>query len=272
MADRLNQPPSLPTELERSIFEIAARAHPISIPGLMLVAWRVKYGSSRCYTRPSWLGSSMIWIPQLAILSFPQTSCTSSNPPPHELPEISGILSACRRVENLWINTTGNGALFSLIEDLPLTQLYSNIHDLFGSRIDFSHRLFSKITHLELFDGLVFNTLDPEVWTGLAFVPHLTHICFNGSSFVDIWLHLLRTCTSLRVLVVLGLKFPTIIAGHSDERALAQDLRFVAMRTPLTYTDWTTGARTGIDYWSRAEDFVAKRRSKKIDPLQYTLE
>ncbi|KAJ7622098.1 hypothetical protein FB45DRAFT_121814 [Roridomyces roridus] len=35
-------PPSLPPELERDLFELAAYTRPRSIPKLMLVAWRVK--------------------------------------------------------------------------------------------------------------------------------------------------------------------------------------------------------------------------------------
>ncbi|KAJ7645349.1 hypothetical protein B0H17DRAFT_1216056 [Mycena rosella] len=36
------RPPDFPVDLERLIFELVALSHPVSIPNLMLVAWRVK--------------------------------------------------------------------------------------------------------------------------------------------------------------------------------------------------------------------------------------
>lgn len=142
--------------------------------------------------------------------------------------------------------------------------------DIFGARqeIDFGHRLFATLTHLEIFDDEPFS---PEKWAELALIPHLTHLCFNEHLVVDMLLVVLRACASLRVLVVFDPILPTPIASNGDERALAQDPRFVAMTSPPPYQDWTTGAHSGIDYWSRAEDFVAKRRAREIDPLQYTL-
>jgi len=152
--------------------------------------------------------------------------------------------------------------MFSVIEDLPLKQLYCTAEDVFGPlpQIDFTHRVFATITHFEVFD----DAIEREIWSGLALLPSLTHLCFNYDGPVDVWLDLLATCKSLRVLVVLDRSL-----AHSE---LAKDPRFVAMGCALETKDWRMGAHTGIDYWSRAEDFIAKRRSGELDPLQYTIE
>ncbi|KAJ6463149.1 hypothetical protein C8R47DRAFT_1202082 [Mycena vitilis] len=46
---------------------------------------------------------------------------------------------------------------------------------------------------------------------------------------------------------------------------LAEDVRFVSMVSD----DWVMGALAGVDYWTRAEDFIAKRRSGEINSLEY---
>jgi hypothetical protein len=174
------------------------------------------------------------------------------------------ILSACRSVENLWISTADRD-LLPLLEDLPLKQLSCNLKALFRPQpIDFTHKLFSMITHLEVFgvsDMSGFDSPDHDKWRGLAHIPHLTNLSFNDDGIVGVWPALLRTCKSLRVLVVLQ----ATIAGHPDEQELAKDPRFVAMGCEFETKDWRMGAHTGIDYWSRAEDLVAKRRSGEID-------
>jgi hypothetical protein len=58
---------------------------------------------------------------------------------------------------------------------------------------------------------------------------------------------------------VLYQRLDAIIAGHPDEQELAKDSRFVAMGCQSRTKDWRMGAHTGVDYWSRAEDFVSKQ-------------
>ncbi|KAF7334937.1 hypothetical protein MVEN_02243400 [Mycena venus] len=166
--------------------------------------------------------------------------------------------------------------LFSIIQDLPLKHMYCAFEFLFGSprAIDFTHPLFSQITHLEIFDHP--HTLDPSnsVWHNLATIPFLTHLAFEDPFFVYICLTLLSTCHSLRVLVVRGgpqwNRLGNLsIAGHRDEQQLAKDPRFVMMGWGIR--DWQLGAHGGTDYWSQAEDWVAKRRSGDIDARQYRI-
>ncbi|KAJ6564396.1 hypothetical protein B0H19DRAFT_1374743 [Mycena capillaripes] len=181
----------------------------------------------------------------------------------------------CRGIENLWISGSPDTcrSIFPLIEDLPLGQLSCNLTYLFGSelQIDFTHRLFSRIKHLELFDYSP--SLDPTIWCNLALIPHLTQLAFNGPESNMLWLGLLRTCHSLRVFVLLGLgQMEPMINSHPDKDELVKDVRFVVMNRYKPDRDWQMGAHTGNDYWSHAEDLVSKRRSGEIDSLQYWIE
>ncbi|KAJ6574327.1 hypothetical protein B0H19DRAFT_1063302 [Mycena capillaripes] len=113
------------------------------------------------------------------------------------------MLSACRSIQNLWIHdiVVGDGQLFSVIEDLPLTHLYCSISNFF-----------------------------------VVLEPALRHL--------------------------------DVMTNNPDEPELAKDQRVVAMVYRSESKDWTTGAHTGIDYWSRDEDFIVKRRSGEIDDTE----
>ncbi|KAJ6550979.1 hypothetical protein DFH09DRAFT_603549 [Mycena vulgaris] len=279
--------PTLPHELEREIFEFCALSHPPSIASLMLVAWRVnlwvepllyrtlvlsQYGRNQAIQ-----GHPRFHAQTLAhrIESYPDSSFRDSvrnlftyqMDTDHE----ALILSACSKIENLWIITDAPGHLYPLIRTFPLKRLHCSLEALFSSiQPDFTLPLFSHITHLEWIDFP--SVANPETWSGLALIPNLTHLSFNSPTFIPLWPGLLATCESLRVLVFLwGVRGPKLVAEHQDGENLARDTRFVVMGCDAFVKDWQKGAHAGLDYWRRAEDFIAKRRSGEIDVLQYAI-
>ncbi|KAJ6578008.1 hypothetical protein B0H19DRAFT_1122092 [Mycena capillaripes] len=287
-------PIALPVELQREIFEIAAQDHPRSIPRLILVAQCVKswvepflyrtiitslpdpglYANTRnaLSIHPIIYMITLRLILQQKPPSFFRDSVRNLYLAGPDLEDSKLVLSSCREVENLWLNSkfTILPDLLPLVEDLPLKRFYGHICPLFGSydspeKIDFTHRLFSHITHLSLFDNP--RAADPEIWCKVILIPHLTHLSFLSSRFHAIWLRVLQQCPSLRLLVGIAMisELP-----HADE--LKKDPRFVLMYCREIIRDWQIGAYTGVDYWSRAEEFAAKRRSGEIDAHQYRLE
>ncbi|KAJ7834361.1 hypothetical protein B0H14DRAFT_2590943 [Mycena olivaceomarginata] len=89
--------------------------------------------------------------------------------------------------------------------------------------------------------------------------PSRVQLC----DYLQTCLEFLPTWDTLRALVV----FPQFNMGEmllerQGVLRLTQDLQFVVM-------DWIRGATLGRDHWSRAEQFIAKRRSREIDPLEY---
>ncbi|KAJ7136382.1 hypothetical protein C8R43DRAFT_1203395 [Mycena crocata] len=77
--------------------------------------------------------------------------------------------------------------------------------------------------------------------------------------------------TGMQLHVIVGLHQDHWNAEDRDEQAehvseLAKDTRFMIMLCKFYLRDWQIGCHMGIDYWSRAEDFVAKRKRGEIDP------
>jgi hypothetical protein len=90
-----------------------------------------------------------------------------------------------------------------LIGNMPLKRFHCHLASLFHGvmQLDFTHRVFSHITHLQLFDGLKFESAD--VWRGFALIPRLTHLSFFNSHFnfrltIPLFRDLLNACTSLQ--------------------------------------------------------------------------
>ncbi|KAF8151858.1 hypothetical protein K438DRAFT_1988151 [Mycena galopus ATCC 62051] len=278
-----NEPslPILPPELERAIFEIAAHLRPLWIPQFMLVAQRVKTWVEPLLYRtialsgtwpemaadlkeqPRFQCDTLLPIIQSNSFSFPGDSVRNLLLGFISSTDAEVVLSACRSVENLWIVMKRPGDLFPLIGDLPLKHLYCHVEDLFGPErpIDFTHRVFTNITHLHIFDSLRTKggADQKERWKKLCLIPHLTHLCFNRTGLVimDVWLTLLRTCKSLRVLVVRDAKshsiLHTLIATYAEGPDLINDPRFMTMSCKFDVYDWRMGTLTGMDYWSQAE-------------------
>ncbi|KAJ6592552.1 hypothetical protein B0H19DRAFT_1055262 [Mycena capillaripes] len=281
-------PPALPVELEREIFHMSARSRPLSIPRFMLVAWRVKQWLEPVLYETIILGNSI----RLRLMKgHPVHSWDTLLPLVEQRPSLFRenvrnmlmrharsfddekiILSRCRSVENLWLNQTDTSPdLISVIEDLPLKHLHCSLEILFGSpeHIDFTHRLFAGITHLELFDNLI----NPELYCDLSTLSHLSHLSFSESNVIFIAPKLLQTCHSLRVLIFYGLaRCEATLGKHAETKELVKDPRFVAMDCQHEVRDWQMGAHSGFDCWSRAEDLIMKRRSGKVDALQYRIE
>ncbi|KAJ7203639.1 hypothetical protein GGX14DRAFT_300578, partial [Mycena pura] len=204
--------PILPAELEKEIFEMTAYTRPSSIPRLMLVAHRVKIWVEPLLFRVIVL-DRFSKTPTYPMADDDDFSGIQSLPTSvlrdsvrhlflHNMPNTVSqfILSASSAVEDLWIQTFEvNSFLLPFIGVLPLKRLYCNLKALFADKvqIDFGHSLFSRLTHLELLDLRA-----TDLYFDLALIPHLTHLAFNYPVFLDMSLTLLKTCKSLRVLVL----------------------------------------------------------------------
>ncbi|KAJ7230843.1 hypothetical protein B0H12DRAFT_1077336 [Mycena haematopus] len=148
---------------------------------------------------------------------------------------------------------------------MPLRRLYADLQDLFSSvDIDFTHPLFSRITHLHLKYHLGWDQW--EKWKGLATIPNLTHLAFLGGKSLSIFQNTLAACPKLQVLIFLHLQEKPGLGLES----LAHDTRFVCIPAPPFYTDWQIGAHGGDDFWVRAEKFIAQRNRGEVDP-HYTV-
>ncbi|KAJ7662164.1 hypothetical protein DFH06DRAFT_1471732 [Mycena polygramma] len=276
--------PRLPVELERNIFELAARAHSKSIPKLLLVAQRVKI-----WLEPILYSVVVFSHPIPGHLSFGPTHFSSAI----QSQAISGyvkhlfipydkvlaidlelVLASCTAVENLVLPSLQipeGTDLLPFVSAMPLRRLRTTLADLFFmGGIDFTHSLFTHITHLELMEDLFF--AQREDWKGLSLIPNLTHLAFLVKKSLPIFQCALTACSALQVLIFVHIHHLNIQDVGFGLESLAHDTRFICMPASPLSQDWQIGARGGDDFWVRAEKFIAKRVSGEVDSENFVFQ
>ncbi|KAF7366317.1 hypothetical protein MSAN_00887900 [Mycena sanguinolenta] len=254
----LESEPRLPVELERQIFELAATSHTPLIPNYLLVARRVKIWlepilySVVVFSDPlpghvSFDPARLSAAVQSPVISqYVENLCVAHILVRSSLRHLLRILARCSSIRNLVL--VGNHSdLLPSLSALPLRRLSANLSKAFPSGIDFTHPVFSRITHLHSFDRL--HDAQWEEWRGLAAIPNLTHLAFQRQRNLWIYPNVLSACRQVQVLIHLEsrLRTPEIVP-QSVIDALAHDTRFVSMPAPPITTDWQIGARGGEDF------------------------
>ncbi|KAJ6535834.1 hypothetical protein DFH09DRAFT_1179443 [Mycena vulgaris] len=225
--------PILSVELERPIFETAARAHPTSIPTLLLVATRVRVW----YLEPLLFQVLCIHTtdgPRTPLFRSPFSRWQNhvrhigfSGHGPNNDPDqksITTILSMCNKTVNL--------AFFDMFP--LLDSMFDPKHR------NFAHRMFSHLTHLDILD---FGAQSWEPWSGLAQMPHLTHLSFHNNNIPKSVIHsALVECPSLIVLIIV---FSTqtqldVFMPHPIE--CITDTRLIVLLVADPLADWEAGA------------------------------
>ncbi|KAJ6566587.1 hypothetical protein B0H19DRAFT_1374097 [Mycena capillaripes] len=185
--------PKLPLELEREVFEIAAKLNRKDAPKLLLVARRVhewlepllyrgllfrRNRDDKGPTKPIPMESIIHAIATKPAAFFHQNVkhlAVNNNVPRVDVDRIA----VCTGIINLALfNGDSDPSMIPYIEIIRPQRLSANMKKLFGGDPDFTHSLFSNITHLDISD--VFG-LTWEVWHKLAVLPRLTHLSFNYS-------------------------------------------------------------------------------------------
>jgi hypothetical protein len=171
------------------------------------------------------------------------------------------ILSSCSGMEDLCLTKSSvvEHAWIPLIERLPLRRLcaYFNLFSMLSP----ANRVFSRLTHLCLM-GKIKDT--KSTVKALIALPKLTHLSLDGHTFAHKCHEIPELPRSISV-VILFRDSPAEWEVAEVVTLLAQDVRFVLMNMPNLLKDWQLGATGGKDYWSAAESFVAKRRTREID-------
>ncbi|KAJ7128812.1 hypothetical protein C8R43DRAFT_1027226 [Mycena crocata] len=265
--------PLFPPELEREIFEIAAREHLPGISVLLLVAHRVRIWIEPilyetlmfCYP----LGAGLPVISSKGILqlldsrpasffhdSVRQLLCAD----PTQL-ELETILAKCSGAHNIYIPGSSRLTFLSLLKQMAPRRLHvtSLFHLFLPVLVDYSLPLFARLTHLDLshWDFL------PESPNPAA-LPCLTHLAVQGptASGHTAIERALADCPHLRVLLVIRLNATAV--NHELSAHFAHDLRFVQMLVPDPIADWKSGAMGGEDCWSKADAIVRERKLSRI--------
>ncbi|KAJ7177024.1 hypothetical protein C8R46DRAFT_1346916 [Mycena filopes] len=266
--------PVFPPELERVIFEIAATVDHTSIPRLILVAHRVlTWIEPLLYTvvsvdrQSTELIHSLLHKPQfhntVRHFSLPEYSCAKDG---------LEVLALCPGIINLAGTNGLHGAVLAILDVLQIQRLAFSLRDLFDhSPVDLTHRAFSALTHLDLWvdDENEFEDV-LELLPELPILPALTHLSLDSDIPRDDLLAVLARCPRLHLLLV------TWAEGDSDYETVrfpaAYDARFVIGTHGDYWREWEAGARGFPDNWSRATEFVARKRRGEIEATCYWLD
>jgi hypothetical protein len=174
---------------------------------------------------------------------------------------LNTIASACCGVTDLFVNISVSPLMPFFHRMNSLRRLGISLEGLFGGvKCDFTHSAFTNITHLEIFDQ---KTIDISL--SLSPLLNLTHLAFNFRGFLHTAARVLQTYPKLLYLVFVTVRGELWEGDEQRCTTLAEDSRFVVtMRGPFR-EDWLLGAHAGLDFWTRAEAFVAQRRAGKIE-------
>ncbi|KAJ6553828.1 hypothetical protein DFH09DRAFT_1318838 [Mycena vulgaris] len=251
MADILAEP-QFPLDLERYIFELSALSRPVSVPNLVRVAWRVKQWVEPLLYRTLFFGR----FNPIDGLPFCNAQICA---------RIASAKSASflrDSVRNIFLVDISQEDMDTIISTCPAVEnLSSCIHPAH------SHPAFMNITQLALIEFPHDNTHFGTLTT----LPRLTHLAVNGLAQMQLCLFLLKGSNALRTMVMYYSPQPTL--PRPGPSTLPDNLRFVLMAvTVRLVVDWQRGLLTGLDYWTRADAFIAKRMSGEIDYRTYFLE
>ncbi|KAF7362999.1 hypothetical protein MVEN_00651600 [Mycena venus] len=283
-ASSVSGEPKLPLDLEHRIFEIAAMACPVSIPRLMLVAWRVKdwvepllyrvvflphptprKDESRAFGIPTFRDDAVqqcpsTWLQQLKHLYIGHTV---------KEPFVTDWLSACSGVTNLSAGfyNYSPGVLHALGTLHSVQYLTIDVRALFHPEVP--HSLFLTVTHLDLFEMLGLGTERADsISAKLALMPHLTHFAYWPRTHGSMSQAGVHTDTRLKCIVFLSWEeYPM-----QQSSPLLDDSRFVAIQQKSgSSLDWLRGAVGAVDRWALADAFIAARQAGKVERSRYQI-
>ncbi|KAJ7256444.1 hypothetical protein C8J57DRAFT_1344697 [Mycena rebaudengoi] len=192
--------PSIPLELEREIFEIAATHHPETMPTLLLVAQRVLQWIEPLLYRTLVVGRTTLVLSRIAAQRLDPADLLHLQPAKlkhvqhlflwDSSSDLLPVLPLCVHVE--WLGLRSEDPLIlTAFEAMPLAlQHFSFINSSTLGAIDPSRPLFRTLTHLDMSAGAEGQPLDfqmlncPPLHTWACTAPDLRRFfsIFSGAS------------------------------------------------------------------------------------------
>ncbi|KAJ7617594.1 hypothetical protein DFH06DRAFT_100398 [Mycena polygramma] len=267
---------SLPPELEREIFEIAAVLYRNLVPTLLLVCRRVHaWIEPLLYRVLSFMDSSILLAAQNKSAEFLQNAVRHvfllRSSPDTE----NDLIRKCAGATNVYITVAADLDLLLILDTMRLEKL-SFFFGLQSPLSTLQRLLFRSVTHLELYCQA--DSLDPlplvwQEWSHIGSLPAVSHLCLSPRFHNDVLPHALAACPRISI-VIAAFWFPS---EESDAVELAgsatiRDDRCVVMVIQNYQTDWEIGARGGADSWVRAEEFISRKRRGEIEGGCYLYE
>ncbi|CAK5276631.1 unnamed protein product [Mycena citricolor] len=291
-AAKLNEPdpePFLPPELEWLIFEFAAKMHPQCIVQCIRVARRV-----RIWLEPLLYGKFLVEDSTAehirATVSLDTMLGILSAKPPDFLRRhihhlalstsmeedvLARLLQACSNVKDLclWSGGTSLATWLQVRRLENLERLSVNMQTLFIDASDGETYLpptvelltaFRRITHLDLFGHISHAT-----WPVFAALPALTNLAFNDDFFPETLDATFERCPNLRVLVVIYNAWEDYHCKFQEREDVSLDARVCLVYCGNFTGDWLEGLAGGVDFWTRAEQFLERKRLRQVPETHF---
>ncbi|KAJ7895251.1 hypothetical protein B0H14DRAFT_2558827 [Mycena olivaceomarginata] len=249
--------PSLPLELEREIFVLAARLHPGSIPTLLRVARRVLAWVRALMRATKSKPASFFHDAIRHLVVGPCPTWTQIN--------TMAVLKLCTGVTDFAaLGELADPSMLPALARMRLQRMAGNLTRLFGGRVDVQHPIFASIAHLDVFDRIAEG--ETYISTQIPALPALTHLSFHND--VVPWTKMqrvLQECPRLDVLVNLWHSTKRRYAYEKTANIPIHDVRIVLYLYNDYWGEWEADAM-GLwpSFWSVADEFVARKRKGLI--------
>ncbi|KAJ7435857.1 hypothetical protein FB451DRAFT_1379198 [Mycena latifolia] len=271
----IHTPPAFPPELEREIFEMTALMHPGAIPTLSRVAYRTHvwiepllYRVVRVNGDPAWSGISSALLRATKLEPAPSffhnvRHILLDTSAAWDFDGTRNVLNLCTGLVDLAVigvlgTVALDPAILPILQKIQLRRFSAVLARLFGGSdlIDLTHPAFASITHLNIFDEIG-ERIRAQI--PLPLLPTLTHLALYEQVPWDLVKELLEECPRLHVLLVAFHKTVEESGRDWARKAPIDDVRFVVTQYTDYTTDWEGGAKGLADFWSLADDFVARK-------------
>ncbi|KAJ6482573.1 hypothetical protein C8R45DRAFT_1001904 [Mycena sanguinolenta] len=275
----MDNAPFFPPELEREIFETAAELYPETIRSLLYVSRRVHDWIEWIQYRTVTPFGTLLTCPAVVLSDSIQANLKTEaffrdrvrhlhiSGFNREALEIAPkLLAMCTRVQSLRmtidVDQIQPDLILPALGALKLRRLCAYLKFIFAGSIPSHMPIVASVTHLNILDWLPTTTDQLSSW--LIQFPVLTHVTIRHDS-VSLAKNILGLCKNLQVLIFLQQEWAKYRTREDVPRG--EDDRFVWMLTNFVReTDWVFGSNGGVDVWTRAEIFIAKRRRGEIVP------
>ncbi|KAJ7198169.1 hypothetical protein GGX14DRAFT_573730 [Mycena pura] len=265
--------PILPPELERNIFEIASQLYPAMIPTFLCVARRVlAWTEPLLYRVVRWDGSLRSRLLLNAIISKPPAfvynavkSFFLEGFPVADRSLALEVLRLCTGIKNFAKFSDHTApAMLPILATMCVQDLAAHLGSLFPElgAIDLTHPSFACITHLQLLDDLDDAETRTHICAALPVLPALTHLLLAREPPLDALRTILQECPRLELLLIMELHWQANFGRDYPDARVVGGTYF----GHSDYWDqWEAGAAGFPNYWTRAEEFIAKKRNGEID-------
>ncbi|KAJ6598150.1 hypothetical protein DFH09DRAFT_1131067 [Mycena vulgaris] len=191
---------------------------------------------------------------------------------PYPIPQIVALLSLCTGVQTLALSGPNfhPSSILLPLQPMRLRRLILPLIALFHADSWISPRdtMFAALTHLHL------HSRGPFVFPlrfALSALPALLHLCFDPPPVYPQGVvhlrNLLEVFQTLQILVCMFSSQHMLESSGvvTDEGPWIDDppVVILVLDHSAHVEDWKLGVAGGRDFWARADDFVAKKRSDK---------